>query len=318
MAEHDSDVAGTLIFNPVAGDADHESRVRDLARDHELTVRQTEEEGDAIALAREAAEAGVDLLAVAGGDGTVNEAVCGLRQAGALREPSGGSEAAPTLAIVPVGTGNDFAQNIGIGGISHAFDRLEGGERRWIDVGVADTADGEERPFVNSCVAGVTAEGSAETNPGEKARFGTLAYVLNTLQAYADREALRLRVRAESSTEDGETWTGEAICVLVGNARRFPSNRPNQADVEDGEFEVAIVEEQPAARLASEVAAERLFGTDASHISYLLSPSLTLDVRDAPATFSLDGELLDASRLELVTLPRALRVCVGETYDPSP
>jgi diacylglycerol kinase family enzyme len=108
----------------------------------------------------------------AGGDGTVNEVVRGVVRATALDRV--------TVGIVLGGTGNDFAGNVGITGIEQAFEVLDRGERRRVDFGVDD-----DRPFRNSC-CGLTAEASAETDPGQKERFGTVAYVLNTLRTLSE------------------------------------------------------------------------------------------------------------------------------------
>ena len=76
------------------------SWVRD--KGHLVDVHPTFERGDAMALARDAATRGADVVAVAGGDGTVNEVVNGLD----------GFETA--LGVLPFGTANDFARQAGI------------------------------------------------------------------------------------------------------------------------------------------------------------------------------------------------------------
>ncbi|MEZ4637336.1 MAG: acylglycerol kinase family protein [Caldilineaceae bacterium] len=68
---------------------------------------QTTRPREAIEVAREAKRAGYNIVAAAGGDGTINEVVNGLAQAAAPGEPVG------PLAILPVGTGNDFATMVG-------------------------------------------------------------------------------------------------------------------------------------------------------------------------------------------------------------
>ena len=67
----------------------------------------TEGVGHAAALAKEAIEAGCDLIVAAGGDGTVNEVANGMMMAGAE---------GVRLGIIPLGTGNDFAHALGIVG----------------------------------------------------------------------------------------------------------------------------------------------------------------------------------------------------------
>jgi diacylglycerol kinase family enzyme len=123
-----------------------------------------------------------------------------------------------TLGVLPTGTGNDFADNVGIRGLDHAFSLVESGERRTLDVGLAN-----ERVFVNSCVGGLTAESSARTSRERKRRLGVLAYVLTTLSTARDFEGLTLHVSA--GPERDPVWVGDALMLLIGNGRRFPGER---------------------------------------------------------------------------------------------
>ncbi|WP_101294604.1 diacylglycerol/lipid kinase family protein [Halegenticoccus soli] len=327
-----------LVLNPISGSADHAATVRDLAADHGFSVRETDEERDGVRLAAEAVEDGAEFVAACGGDGTINEVVRGVDRAGGLGDV--------TLGVVPAGTGNNFAGNVGVEGIEHAFEVMESGRRRRIDVGrvSATTDEGTtERPFVNSCVGGLTAEASGATEAESKSRFGVVAYVLTTLRTLADFDAVRLGVDLESASVpreggaprddgesesgyddarggwEGEAWHGEALCVLVGNGRRFPAEGRTQADMEDGLFDVTIIEDRPAVDLAGQAAVQRLFGGETEHITRLKAPELSLDVLgDEPIRFSLDGEMIAADRLAAETRAGGLDVCVGESYEPHP
>lgn len=307
MARGDSD--DVLVYNPTSGSEDHERRVLELASAHGLDVRRTEREGDGRRLARETASAGVDLVAAAGGDGTVNEVVNGIRDAGRLAET--------TLAIVPTGTGNNFATNLGIEDLETAFDLIDSGERRRIDLGIAN-----DRAFVNSCVGGVTAEASAATTSEGKRELGVLAYVVRTLESVTSFDPLRLEVTFEADPTDPRTdeqWTGEAIFVLVGNCRRFTSVTRSQANVEDGLFETTIAERVPPTDLVGKALLEGLFDRERTHILDRRTPSMTIEnVAGNPVEYSLDGEILEAERLSLETDPRGLEVVVGEGYRPDP
>lgn len=293
-----------LILNPTSGTADHIDRVRRLGAAKGYHIEATEREEHAIALAREAVTDGVDLLAVAGGDGTLHEVIQGLVDADALDEV--------TLGVLPAGTENIFATNIGVTDIEHGFEVLESGERRHINLGVA----GDE-PFVMSCIAGLPADASVATSGELKERFGSLAFVIAGLQEVATFEELHLEINAVSNGEE-TTWTGDALCVLVGNIRRF-AKQGGQANVEDGLFDVTIIEQMPASDLIAEGTAQRLLGHDTEHILNLKASRLAIDELHGEAIdFSLDGELSAHERLELHTHPRALTVCVGPEYDPNP
>jgi diacylglycerol kinase family enzyme len=216
--------------------------------------------------------------------------------------------------VIPAGTGNNFATHVGIPDIDSAFDVLENGDRRRIDLGRAD-----DRPFVNSCVAGLTADASGDTSPELKSRFGVLAYVITTLRSLSEFDGLRLEVDVPEGGTLTTAWEGEALLVLVGNGRRFTPSGDGQADVEDGLLDVTIVEDASSVGLAGEAAVERLFGHQWEHATRMRVPALEIDVREPESIrFSLDGEIVASRTLSLTTQPRAVRIPVGEAYTPHP
>lgn len=339
-----------VVLNPNSGTGDHAPQVRLLAEEYGFDVHETSAGGEAITAAeRHASDA--SLVAACGGDGTVNEVVRGLRRANALQET--------TLGVVPAGTGNNFAGNVGVTGVRQAFEVMAEGERRRIDLGVVreagDDADGNEeadgggdtdggddadgggdingsgdagggedtdaagegRPFVNSCVCGITAEASSSTEPDQKGRLGTLAYVLNTFRELGEFDPITLSVRTNGDV--AESWAGEAVAVLVGNGRRFPEEGTTQANMEDSRLDVTIIESEPALELVGDEAVRRFLAAEADHITRHLTPSLEIQVLDGedPA-FSLDGEILTAGDVHLTTETRTLELCVGEGYEPDP
>lgn len=306
-----SEGSRVLIRNPNSGDGQAARRAAALGRDRGFAVRDSEGGDHAIELAaeavREAADAGGGQVAACGGDGTLNKVI-----RGALR--AGDGEAIPdgvTLGVVPAGTGNDFADNIGVRGVEHAFRVLDEGDRRALDLGLVG-----DRPFVNSCVGGLTADASARTSRAAKRRLGVLAYVLSTLREYPEFEPLKMTLRAGEDPE-APTWTGDALVVLVGNGRRFPGERMQQANMEDGLLNVVVIREAPPLDYLATGAADRLLRRDASHVTRLKVPRLTVDCH-RPVEFSLDGEMVDHDRLRARSLPGALPFRVGASYDPEP
>ena len=295
-----------VVLNPVSGDGGHAERVRHRALEEEYAVRETDASGDGIDLAAKAAAGGAATVVAAGGDGTVNEVVRGVVRAGALD--------CVTVGVVPCGTGNDFAGNVGVTGIEQAFEVLDHGGRRWVDVGVAD-----DRPFVNSCVCGLTAEASAGTDPEQKDRFGTVAYVLNTFRTLSDFDSVRVTVDLFDGENETTVWSGSALAVLVGNGRRFPPGGSAQADVEDGRFDVVVVDDTDSVGLVGTTLAEHVLERDTDRTSRYTVPSLRLHVEDdEPIAFSLDGEIVERRRLSLETRSEALRLAVGPGDEPSP
>jgi diacylglycerol kinase (ATP) len=293
-----------VVVNPESGGPDDDiSEIRELATEYGFDLAVSEEAGEPVSLTREAIEAGATRIGACGGDGTVNEVVRGIDEADAL--------GSTTLGVIPAGTGNNFAGNMGVESVEHGFSLLADGDTRRIDLGVA----GDEL-FVNSCVCGLTADASESTSSELKGRFGELAYVFNTINRMRDFEAIPLHVHAE---EEDEVWDGDAMFVLIGNARRFPAGGQEQANVEDGLFEVTIIEDVSTGQLVRETATRRLLGGEVSAIHRMTASSLTVEVRDGRSvSFSFDGEISQFDRLSCRVRPQTLAVRVGDGYDPVP
>jgi len=304
MAPESADTV--LIMNPQSGSGDHAPLVRDRAAVLDYRVEETKQKNHAIDLAREAAAEGVSQVGAVGGDGTLNEVIRGVQTADALDRV--------TVGVIPAGTGNDFATNIGISGIDEGFEALDHGRRRRLDLGMAD-----DQPFLNSCVAGITATASAETSDELKSRLGVFAYVLTTLQVAPDFQGIDLHATLPDQRDETTVWSGSATIVLIGNGRRFSTTGSEQANIEDELLDVTIIEDAATSQLVGDRARERLLGDDVEHIDRMLVSSLELSVRDDESvTFSLDGEIEEFTELTVTAERGAVRMPVGESYEPKP
>ncbi|MDQ2052414.1 diacylglycerol kinase family protein [Natronolimnohabitans sp. A-GB9] len=293
-----------LVCNPVSGTGDHAPEIRLRGLEHGFEVVETTAAGDARRLARQAAERGASLVAVAGGDGTVNEAVHGLVDADALETTD--------VAVIPTGTANLFAKRLGLWDIDRSFEILDRGHRRRIDVGFAD-----ERPFLNTCLAGLSAEANTATSDELKRRLGALAYVVTTIRLLPTYEGVPLRVTTdgESPTDasGSETWLGNALLVLVGNAFRLPSiSRRDESAFTDGQLEVTAIRERPSLEGIERGTLPGIF-TDSTPRE---TTSVSIDtLADDPVSFSLDGELFSSAGLEIGVRERCLSLFVDPADD---
>ena len=155
---------------------------------------------------------GVDLVVVAGGDGTVREVVSALTGSGV------------PLAILPTGTANLFARNLGLDGRrrAQAVRTALGGRDVALDVGqawvrtVADPARQGPWPFLVMAVIGRDARTVAATGPRLKDALGWLAYLAAGV-AEMLRPALAMEVDLDGHPRKVRTWT-----VLFGNCPRIP------------------------------------------------------------------------------------------------
>ncbi len=176
--------------------------------------------------ARRAVKAGASVVVAVGGDGAVVQVASALAGTDAV------------LAIVPTGTGNLLAGNLGIPkGTRSAARAILEGERRRIDVGRVDI-DGQERPFLVACGVGFDADVMDGTKTRQKLRWGKLAYLANAV-----RRSGRLRNVPHTITLDGVTTTMEAAQVFVANfGRMLPvvePRRPIHGD--DGVLDVLVI-----------------------------------------------------------------------------
>lgn len=301
-----SNAETVLVLNPQSGTGDHAKAVRDRAHLLGHSVAETQRENHAIELAKSAAENGAEEIVAVGGDGTINEVVTGVDAANALEDV--------TIAVIPTGTGNDFAANIGITDIDEGFAMLEEGERRWLDIG---TADG--KPFVNSCLVGIVAEASSETSTEMKSWLGGLAYVVTTAQKMSEYTALELTASITEDDDRNVIWEGKATLVLVGNCRRFTFSGSEQANIEDGLLDVTIVEDASLLDLAGDRMGERVLEREGDNITRTEASTIELHVTgEGTASFSLDGEIAEFESVTLTARRHAVRMPVGERYDPTP
>jgi diacylglycerol kinase family enzyme len=172
--------------------------------------------------AKRAVAEGAELVFACGGDGTVTAVVTALA----------GSDVA--LAVLPAGTGNLLAANLGLGndpatGLEVA---LEGGRRR-IDVGVID-----DRCFVVMAGMGFDAQMLEDTSEKAKKRIGWLAYLHGGAKHLLDRP-MRVRIRLDG----GPPMPRRPAAVIVGNVGRLQGGVRllKRAEPDDGRLNVAIL-----------------------------------------------------------------------------
>ncbi|WP_135851980.1 diacylglycerol/lipid kinase family protein [Halorussus salinus] len=294
-----------LVLNPTSGGGTHVERVRDLADEYDFPVVETERAGHGTLLAEEAAADGVETLAVCGGDGTLHEVVQGLVRADALDSV--------TLCVIPAGTENFLAGDLGIADLASGFEVADDGETRRLDLGVAD-----EEPFLLSAIAGLPADASAAATHERKNSLGPVAFVVAGIEEAIDFDGLRVEIDAVRDDGADARWVGEAEAILVGNARKF-AEEGGQADAEDGLLEVAVIESLPPHDALVEYVEQRVFQWETDHVTELHARRLDFESRDGESvTFSLDGEIREFEEVTLDARQDALAVKVGDDYESNP
>ena len=152
-----------------------------------------------------AMKAGCDVVVAVGGDGTVLQVATSLA----------GTQVA--LAIVPTGTGNLLAGNLGIPHPAADAVRVAvAGRRRRIDLGRVEI-DGKKRDFTVACGIGFDADVMERTDSDQKGRWGKFAYLANAIL-----ETGNIHNVPHEITLDGVSSTTEAAQVLIANFGRVP------------------------------------------------------------------------------------------------
>lgn len=256
---------------------------------HELTVRVTWEPGDTERFVHEALGLGVTTLVAGGGDGTVREIAQAL-----LKE---GSDA--SMAVLPLGTANDFARAAEIP--SEPFNALTLLDREPVLVDIGEM-NGE--PFVNMATGGFGSKVTATTSQELKRVLGGSAYLLTGLSRFSELRATWGRFVAPDFT-----WEGEFLALGIGNGRQSGGGQQlcPQASIDDGLLDICIVP-APADAVGTlgTLLSGGLLGIDTVSVKARV-PWLEVEAPDA-IDINLDGEPVTAKEMRFTVKRRALRL----------
>jgi YegS/Rv2252/BmrU family lipid kinase len=243
-----------------------------------------------------AIKAGVDLLVVWGGDGIVQRSIDVLaREKGGAKIP---------IAIMPAGTGNLLASNLGIAtDLEKAVELAFHGRRRRIDLG---RVNGE----YFAVMAGVGFDGAMirDADRSMKDRLGKLAYVWTGLR-HVNGSAPAARVLV-----DGVKWfDDEASCVLVGNVGTITGgiHAFDDAKPDDGWLDVGVATAQGAMQWARALGTMAVGRSD--HSPFVrMTRARRVDVKlGSKLEYELDGGAREpVKRLSVQVAPGAVKVCV--------
>ncbi|MEV4532583.1 diacylglycerol kinase family protein [Asanoa sp. NPDC049518] len=249
---------------------------------------------------RAAVEAGAEVVFAYGGDGTIMACASGLV----------GTDAA--LAVLPSGTGNLLAANLGLSGELPAgiAVALEGGRRR-LDLGLVKGRD-EDRYFTVMAGMGFDAQMLGSTSESTKARIGWPAYVFGGLKHLRDRP-MRISVRID----DRPPMRRRARSVLIANVGRLQGGVRlfKEAEPDDGWLDVAILTPRTMAHWAAlGWAVLRRRGRVPRMEIYRGHRVQVTSNRPQPR--ELDGDVIPAGKTLWVEVqPRAIWLCVPRPAD---
>jgi diacylglycerol kinase (ATP) len=243
---------------------------------------------------RRAIDAGADLLFVWGGDGMVQRCIDAV------------GEAPVVLAILPAGTGNLLARNLGIPlDLEQAVDVGLNGARRTIDVGRING-----RRFAVMAGTGFDALMIRDTHRALKGRFGRAAYL------WTGARHLRLRPFRARVDVDGTRWyDGKAGCVLVGNVSKVFGGIEafDDASPDDGRLELGVVTADGVTQWARALVRTAVGSADRSKFVRTTKAKKIRIKLDRKVPYELDGgDEKPVARLKIRVEPAAVTICVPE------
>jgi YegS/Rv2252/BmrU family lipid kinase len=290
----------TLISNPKTGRYNSRRRsIQDLAARLEslgvaIDLQLTSGPGDATNIAARAARDGSAEVIVAGGDGTINEAIQGLA----------GTDA--SLAIIPRGTGNVLARELGLPLEEEAaLAVVAKGNSRKIYLGlVTDEKTNESRHFVLMAGIGLDASVVGRVDPSLKKRIGRGAFWVSGLSHLANWNPQPFTLEI-----NGDKY--EATFAAVGKAARYGGDlaiTPG-ARLDQREFEVCMIQTTSRVRYLQLLSHAMRNGMprDKPEVQFVKAVSVKAH---GDAQVQIDGELLGALPMRFEIAPHSLDVIV--------
>lgn len=297
-----------VVVNPNAGKNRTERLVRALAgafaaRRAAFDLVETEGPGHATVLSRAAVQAGYGVVVAVGGDGTIGEVVAGV------------AGSAVPVGIVPRGTGNQLACNLGIPYAAEAaVEVIVRGHAEPMDLGRL----GDGRLFTVAAGAGWDAAVMHATTREMKERWGYAAYVISALRSGINPPISHFRIVA-----DGTPLEVPASMVLVANMGQIAAKLRTLllqvapgASHQDGKLDVVIFAPRhlpDVARLLWRMASrsypgdDRLLFIQCEQVSVAAKPDVHTEV---------DGEPLGETPMEVGIVREGVRVIVPPRLAP--
>lgn len=255
----------------------------------------TQGAGDATRMAREAVEAGADVVVAYGGDGTALEVANGLVGTNV------------PMAVLPGGTANAFATELGIpkGALEQAAEIIFTGEPRPVDMGRSG-----DRYFILRVDMGVSTKISEEADRDLKDRFGVLAYALSAVKAISLAEKIHYRL-----TLDGQKVETDGVACLVANVNdlgAFNLTLTSKVNLSDGLLDVFVLSSVTEGLVSAAANMINLQDGAAATFQQWQVRDITVEC-DPPQSVWADGDPFGETPLHITIAPHAIQVLAPKT-----
>lgn len=263
-----------------------------------VTAYPTQSAGDATTAVKNWAS-DYDHVVVAGGDGTLNEAIAGLIHC----------EPMPTLGYIPVGTTNDFSKNLALPQETRDIARLAvTGKAKPCDIGSFNG-----RTFLYVAAFGAFADVSFTTPQRVKNALGYHAYILESMKKLGSIKPNHIKVCYEGGEFEKDVIYGMiSNTKSVGGLANFP---PTTASLDDGLLEVTLISRPKDVMMLEHFCRNFFMG-----VKDFESPMLTTFSCSSVSVFceeallwSLDGENGGVHKeIKVEALPHAFAIVQGD------
>lgn len=289
-----------LIINPTSGQgkaAREKRKLLGLVSDmpHIRTALTTGPD-HAISLAAQAVNSGCEQVVVAGGDGTINQVINGIGDSHTL------------LGIIPLGTGNVLAHDLGIprNDVAGALEIIRAGRSRTVDLGRANG-----RRFLLMAGMGLDAAVVDAVSPKIKDLLGTAAYAPAAIEQLAKFSPVRFRL----SFDDSPAYETDAYAVIAANCGSYAYNfkiAPT-AVFDDGLLDIIVFERTLGTKLdllthAFKAVFQQRVPADPGMTCFRAARVRVES--DPQVKMQLDGDVCGETGVDIEVLPRALRLIV--------
>lgn len=283
-----------IIINPISGIGKQKGIDKTIASEldaslFDIEISFTEKAGHAISLAKDAANKNYDIVAIVGGDGSVNEAASGLVNTNTA------------LAIIPAGSGNGFARHLKIPlAIKEAVRNINN-----LKIEDCDTAMLNEHFFIN--VAGIGFDGLIAHEFAKQPTRGFKTYVKTIVQCFSAFTSPNFTIQLEK-----EEITTDAFLISIANASQY-GNRATiapKANHQDGLLNLCVILPFPNSRLP-EFAFRLMTGSIHKFKYYNHYLVQSCSIKSNYPFVHLDGEpILVDSDLKIKTNPNSIKIVV--------
>ncbi|ONI39392.1 lipid kinase [Candidatus Epulonipiscium fishelsonii] len=288
-----------LLYNPMAGNRQLVSQLdyiaeRMQALGYTLQLYRSEAPGAIKKQIINEVEQDIDLIMIAGGDGTINECVNGLFTKN-LDIPVG---------ILPLGTANDFATTANIPNtLKEAINIIEENNLKYVDVGKVN-----EQYFINVCNMGIFSGVSHEIDLNLKKNFGKLAYYAKGIEELKNYETMNIEIISKETS-----LKGRYVFILVFNGKGAGgfNKMAKQASITDGYLDlVAIKDVEPYEIPALFLKMLQGQYLDDNNVDYARISKATIKCRNLDKKFvtDIDGEIGPSFPLEIEVVSNKFKI----------